>query len=72
MKWTGDPEKDLRISLIDCGVILGQAIKDGEGGGWHAYDYLVDNGAGEHLGLFDTVEKAKVAVANSVKGRKFQ
>jgi hypothetical protein len=72
MNWTGDPEKDLRLSLLDCGVILGQAVKDGEGAGWHGYDYLVDNGAGKHVGLFDTVEKAKEAVASSVKGRKLQ
>jgi hypothetical protein len=73
MKWTDDPEKvDLRISLVYCGVTLGQAVKDGEGAGWHGYDYLADNGAGKHLGLFDTLEQAKEAVVSSVKERKLQ
>ncbi len=70
MNWTGDTKVDLRISLIESGVILGQIIKDGETAGWHGYDYLVDNGAGQHLGLFETVELAQAAVVESVKGRK--
>jgi len=75
MKWTGDPETDLILSLADESgtAILGQVNKDGAGAGWHAYDYYANNG---HLGLFDTPQQAKMAVGlavvSSIEGRKMQ
>ncbi len=72
MKWAGDPEKDLILSLMDDtgSAILGQVVMDGEKSGWHAHEYCSNNGAGRHLGLFETVDRAKVAVQSAVRGLK--
>ena len=71
MKWIGDPENDLRLSLLDDSgtVTFGQAIQDNSGG-WNAYDYCADNMNGIHLGWFSSARAAQDAVAVSVERMK--
>ncbi len=61
MKWTGDSNTDLRLSLMDDSesVIFGQVIKNNEGG-WTAFDY--HRGATDRLMSSYFVESAKLAV----------
>lgn len=66
MKWL---TYSLMSSLVsdDEVHILGQIAKDGTRAGWNAFNY--SNKANFHLGYFDFVEQAKIAVILAVKAR---
>jgi hypothetical protein len=64
MTWTGDPEKDIILTLIDGELILGQVSRDGQSKDWHGYYYTL--GDRNHVGVFESPLKAKHAVEVSV------
>jgi hypothetical protein len=68
MTWTGDPENDVILSLMDNAgeSILGQVSRDGQSKDWHGYYYTPIRGR-KHVGAFESLRAAQLAVESATR-----